>query len=130
MFQNIKHGWATLVIEKFTGRCSYLTDPVLDIAEVLINKQGVVEFDEEGSSFELIFLHNVGIYAVSHRKKHKVHPFNISHEEFARQFIKNITENLIAWVEWDDFENDPTFRAERQSKIENAIKSIKEIYKL
>lgn len=132
MFKNIKNGWATLTIENFTGRCSYLTDPILDIAEVLINKRGIVEFDEEGTSFELIFLDSA-IYAVSHRKTHEVHTFDISHEEFAKQLISNITNNMQTWIDWFGYCEDddiPTLQSQRKAEIELAITSIKETYNI
>lgn len=131
MFSDIGCGWATLKLGDFKGSCSYLTDPFVDVANLLINKEGVVAFDEEGSVFELV-ISNWSIYIVSHRDKDELHMLDITEEELAAEFLDDIRNNFEDIINWDinDGYEDSEYLVERRKMFNNFISKIKEIYNI
>lgn len=132
MFSNIKHGWATFSLGDFIGRCSYLTDPIIDIAQCLFDGSGLVKLDGEGPEYDLI-ISEYPIYIVSHNEKHELHMTDLSLTEFAKLFIESVTNNMQAWIDWfgyTDKENIAELQQKRQSEINSALNSVKEKYKI
>ena len=131
MFSDIGCGWATLKLGDFKGSCSYLTDPFVDVANLLINKEGVVVFDEEGSVFELV-MSSWSIYIVSHRDKDELHMLDITEKELAAEFLDDIRNNFEDIVNWDinDGYEDSEYLVERRKMFNNFISKIKEIYNI
>lgn len=132
MFSNVKNGWARFELGNFIGSCSYLTDPVIELGEALLHRNRLVNMDEEGSSFDIV-ISDYHVYIISNRNTTEFHqPYDGRNKEndvtlFAREFIKDITNDIEAWVDWFGYTDDDdieTLRTERRTQIEQLIENL------
>ena len=108
-----KHGWAYIYIQEdkkiiFTGSLSYI-DNVLNIfldtfITYLTTKTPVaLEFDEEGTSFTIILMHD-SIRIVSDRQVSKVDTFYMDPIQFITEICKELNKNLDEWIRFNYFD--------------------------
>ena len=133
MFSNIKHGWATFQLGDFIGSASYLTDPVVELCETLLNYNGVVTIDEEGSTFDIVFSEGINIYVIEHRNTHILHTFDdLSISDFVKELISDIKNNFDAWLNWEpcvEYEEEG-YLDERKAYILDLINKLEDKYHL
>lgn len=105
MFSEINNGWAKFNLLGFEGWASYITDVIVDIGNMFIQKQGVVTVDEEGCTFDIVLSADGEFYIVSHRDEHRLYiDDNIVLDDIIKEYVKDLKDNFEKWLYWDDFE--------------------------
>lgn len=124
MFSEINNGWAKFNLLGFEGWASYMTDIIVDIGNMFIQKQGVVTVDEEGSTFDIILSSDGEFYIVSHRDKHRLYvDDDIVLDDIIKEYVKDLRDNFEKWIYWDDFEENE-YLLQRKAQLSQIIENL------
>lgn len=102
MLSNPRYGWCNFKLGDFKGRPSYLTDVPVDILDAFIsyhtNRCGIAYFDEEGSSFILIFS-PYSVFIIEEKDKPILHCYDdIDINNLENELINDIESNIDKWA--------------------------------
>lgn len=129
MLSTPKHGWSSLKIGQFERSCSYLTDPMLDVADLLgkaiRHENGVAHFDAEGAgTYDLVYS-DESFYIVSRAETTSVIDLDdISLPALVKEFVTEIKQDIEAWADWDGYLDKAELEAEHPKnlqRIKNAL---------
>jgi len=119
MFTKPESGWTFLEIGDFSERASYLTDIPNDCLDAFIyalqnNTPIVIYFDAEGWEYYLVCSW-CQAYIILNKEKHEIITIDKNIREIAKEFIKDIEENIDEWANWECYDD----------KDDNQIEEIK-----
>lgn len=124
MFSNIEHDWCRVSFEKFEGFASYLTDPFIDILNIIKNGSGVITCDEEGSDFDIIF-NSEEFYIVSNRESSIVYRSERNTNDIIEEIVSDIEGQFEAVVNWNGKDESFELLEQRKEELLTLLKEIK-----
>ena len=124
MFSNIEHGWCRVSFEEFEGFASYLTDPFIDILNIIKNGSGVMTCDEEGSDFDIVF-NSEEFYIVSNRENSIVYRSERNTNDIIEEIVSDIERQFEAVVNWNGKDESFELSEQRKEELLTLLKEIK-----
>lgn len=124
MFSNIEHGWCRVSFEEFEGFASYLTDPFIDILNIIKNGSGVMTCDEEGSDFDIVF-NSEEFYIVSNRENSIVYRSERNTNDIIEEILSDIEGQFEAVVNWNGKDESFELSEQRKEELLTLLKEIK-----
>lgn len=124
MFSNIEHGWCRVSFEEFEGFASYLTDPFINILNIIKNGSGVMTCDEEGSDFDIVF-NSEEFYIVSNRENSIVYRSERNTNDIIEEIVSDIERQFEAVVNWNGKDESFELSEQRKEELLTLLKEIK-----
>lgn len=122
-------GWSRFEIGAFKRQCSYLTNPMLDLADLFTkaikHESGVVHFDaEDEGTYDFIY-NGEDFYIVSHAMDISVIDlYTVSLSDLIKEFIDDISNNIEAWADWYGYVDKEEMEKERPRNIQQVKDAI------
>ncbi|MCC8045816.1 MAG: hypothetical protein LIP12_09995 [Clostridiales bacterium] len=132
MLSSPKHGWATITMQDWSDRCSYLNDIPLDLLETLIrvfktHNPQAVRIDAEGWEYLLIF-DKYDSYIIEEKDDPSLHHIDLNLNNIAKELISDIRKDIDEWTDWfsyrDSTEEELLERKERLLKLCNILENM------
>lgn len=107
MLSKPRHGWATITIEDWSDRLSYLDDVPFMLLDAMIwscreHQPASVRFDAEGYDYIIVF-DWLYTYIIELKDKTKMLEFHIDRDDLAKQLIRDIKNALQEWAGFVDY---------------------------
>ena len=116
-------GWSCFEIGTFKRQCSYLTDPMLDLADLFAkaikHESGVVHFDaEDEGTYDFIY-NGEHFYIVSRAMNISVIDLYTAFlSDLVKEFVDDVSNNIEAWADWHGYVDKEEMNEERPKNIQ------------
>lgn len=131
MIEEVNAGWATVKIGEFETKASYLEDLPINWLKSFIfglrNDVPITLFiEEEGSESYIVTCSNITYIIADGRETRDTYEFDITIEELAKEFLKDLSVYFEEWVNWNPFEEGrPDYG--RRNLIKNMMDELKKV---